>query len=145
MEKTLCRHGRWNTLEWYDKPLPAVHVTIRNICDHKLPNNPKEREELSFDPFPRSSKFVYFIEASDVAWIWLEPLIIMMIETHDITYAFGPSAFIMDLPPPTPSIEHVRAHHKHGCISMDITSQQQSSSVVKCNFSIMKLKLRWNL
>jgi hypothetical protein len=55
MEKKLCRHGRRNTLEWYDKPLPAVHVTIRNIRELKLPNNPKEREELSFDPFPHSS------------------------------------------------------------------------------------------
>jgi hypothetical protein len=130
MEKKLCRHGKLSTLEWYDTPLPPVHVTIRNIRELKLPLNPEEREELSFDPFPRSSKFAYFIEASDTAWVRLNPLITLMIETNDIFYAFGPSAFIMDVPPPTPGVERVRAHHKHGRISMGYNI---ATTVLECS------------
>ena len=60
MEKKLCRHGRLSTLEWYDKPLPEINVAIRSIRELRLPEDPLEREQLSFDPFPRNSKFVYF-------------------------------------------------------------------------------------
>jgi hypothetical protein len=52
MEKKLCHHGRLSTLEWYDKPLPAVNVTLRSIWELQLPNNNTERDQLSFDPFP---------------------------------------------------------------------------------------------
>jgi hypothetical protein len=51
-EKKLCHHGQLDTLEWYDKPLPALNVTIRSIRELKLPDNREEREQLSFDPFP---------------------------------------------------------------------------------------------
>jgi len=30
-EKKLCCHGRLNTLQWYDKPLPEVNVSIQSI------------------------------------------------------------------------------------------------------------------
>jgi hypothetical protein len=54
----------------------------------------------------------------------------MMTETNDITYAFGPSAFIMDVPPSNPSIERVRAHHKHGRISMGYNI---ATTVLECS------------
>ena len=41
-----------------------------------------------------------------------------MVDTNDIYYAFGPSAFVMDVPGSTPSMDCTRAHHKHGPISM---------------------------
>ena len=130
MEKKLCRHGRLDTLEWYDKPLPAVNVTLRNIRELRLPDNKEEREQLTFDPFPRSSRFAYFLEASDASWTRLEPLLNMMIETNDIFHAFGPSAFIMDVPPSTPTTERTRAHHRHGRISMGYNI---ATTVVECN------------
>ena len=68
MEKKLCRHGRLDTMEWYDRPLPEVHVTLRNIRELRLLNKAKDRKELSFGPFPRTSRFAFFIEASNFAW-----------------------------------------------------------------------------
>jgi hypothetical protein len=100
------------------------------IRELKLPDNKEEREQLSFDPFPRSSKFAYFLEASDAAWARIEPLINMMIETNDIYYAFGPSAFIMDVPGNTPNMDKTRAHHKHGRISMGYNI---ATTVIECS------------
>ncbi|KAL3803357.1 hypothetical protein HJC23_009321 [Cyclotella cryptica] len=130
MEKKLCRHGRLNTIDWYDTPLPPIHVTTRAIRELRLPKDPLEREELSFDPFPRSSRFAFFIEASEAAWTRLDPLLSMMTDTHDIAHTFGPSAFIMDVPPPNPMIERVRAHHKHARISMGYNI---ATTVIECS------------
>ena len=117
-EKKLCRHGRLSMLEWYDKPLPAINMSIRSIRELRLPTDPKEREQFFFDSFLRTSKFAYFLEASDAAWLQLEPLFQTMIDTNDLLSAFGPSACIMEVPEPNPNIKRVRAHHKHGRISM---------------------------
>lgn len=128
-EKKLCRHGRMDTLEWYDKPLPAINVTIRTIRELKLPSDPSEREQLSFDPFPRTSKFAYFLEASEAAWFRIEPLLRLMIETNDLTATFGPSACIMEVPEANPNIDKVRAHHQHGRISM---GYNLATTIVEC-------------
>jgi len=130
MEKKLCRHGCIDTLEWYDKPLPAINVSLRSIRELHLPDNPEEREQLTFDPFPHSSRFAFFLEASDAAWARLEPLLNMMIETNDIFHTFGPSAFVMDVPGATPTIDRTRAHHKHGRISMGYNI---ATTVVECS------------
>jgi hypothetical protein len=106
-EKKHCQHGRLSTLEWYNNPLPDINVT-----------DPKERKRLSFDPFPCASKFAYFLEASDAAWLRIEPLLQTMIDTNDLMSAFGPSACIMEVPEPNPNIDWVRAHHQHGRVSM---------------------------
>ncbi|KAL3780888.1 hypothetical protein HJC23_009934 [Cyclotella cryptica] len=98
MEKKLCRHGKMDTLEWYDSPLPAINVTTRTIRELKLPDDKEERARLSFDSFPRSSKFAYFLEASDAAWNRLDPLLSIMVDTNDLSQTLGPSAFIMDVP-----------------------------------------------
>jgi hypothetical protein len=128
-EKKLCRHGRMSTLEWYDTPLPDINVSIRTIRELRLPNDPKEREQLSFDPFPRASKFAYFLEASDAAWIRLEPLLQTMIDTNDLMSTFGPSACIMEVPEANPNIDRVRAHHKHGRISM---GYNLATTIIEC-------------
>jgi hypothetical protein len=117
-DKKLCRHGRLSTLEWYDNPLPDINVSIHTIRELRLPTDPEERKQLTFDPFPRASKFAYFLEASDAAWLRIEPLLQTMIDTNDLMSAFGPSACIMEVPEPNPNIDRVRAHHQHGCISM---------------------------
>jgi hypothetical protein len=130
MEKKLCHHGRLDTLEWYNKPLPELNVTLRSIRELCLPNNIAERDQLSFGPFPRSSKFAYFIEAGDLAWVQLEPLIQVMVDTGDVAQAFGPAAFIMDVPGLNPCIERLRVHHKHIPISMGYSI---ATTVIECS------------
>ena len=117
-------------MDWYDAPLPPVHVTTRAIRELKLPKDPLEREALSFDLFPRSSRFAFFIEASEAAWSRLDPLLAMMTDTNDIANTFGPSAFIMDVPPSNPMIDRVRAHHQQGRISM---GYNLATTVVECS------------
>jgi hypothetical protein len=129
MEKKLCRHGKMDTLEWYDKPLPEVNVTTRTIRELKLPDNKEERAQLSFDTFPRSSKFAYFLEASNAAWARLDPLLLMMVDTNDLTQAFGPSAFIRDVPGNTITMDRTCAHHRHGRISMGYNI---ATTIVEC-------------
>jgi hypothetical protein len=129
MEKKLCRHGQLDTLEWYDKPLPALNVTIQSISELKLPDNREEQEQLSFDPFPRSSRFAYFLEASDASWARLEPLLNMMIDTNDIYNTFGLSAIVMDTPGSQVSIDRTRAHHQHGRIRMGYNI---ATTVIEC-------------
>jgi hypothetical protein len=129
MEKKLCRHGQLDTLEGYDKPLPALNVTIQSISELKLPDNREEQEQLSFDPFPRSSRFAYFLEASDASWARLEPLLNMMIDTNDIYNTFGLSAIVMDTPGSQVSIDRTRAHHQHGRIRMGYNI---ATTVIEC-------------
>ena len=118
LEKKMCRHGRLNTMDWYDVPLPELKVTLRPIRPLKLPNNEEEKARLSFDPFPWESKLVYFLEASDNDWFRLDPLLQLFVETNDITKTFGPSAYIMDVPDNKPSIGKVISYHTIGRISM---------------------------
>jgi hypothetical protein len=80
----------------------------------RLPECIATREELSFDPFPRTSKFAFFLEASDFAWVRLDPLLKMMVDTNDIQHAFGPAAFILDVPGVNPSMERTQAHQSMG-------------------------------
>jgi hypothetical protein len=130
MEKKLCRHGKLDTLEWYDKPLPEINVSLRSIRELRIPDKAHDKDELSFDPFPRTSKFAFFLEASDFAWVRLDPLLRLMVETNDIQHAFGPAAFIMDVPGINPSMERTRAHQKHGRISMGYNI---ATTVLECN------------
>jgi hypothetical protein len=54
----------------------------------------------------------------------------MMVDTNDIQHAFGPAAFIMDVPGLNPSMERTRAHQKHGRISMGYNI---ATTVIKCS------------
>ena len=67
MEKKLCRNGKLDTLEWYDTPLPEFHMTLSNIHQRKLPDDPKEKECPRFDTFPWGSKLAYFLDADNSA------------------------------------------------------------------------------
>ena len=51
LEKKMCRHGRLNTLDWYDVPLPEIKVTLRPIRPLKLPNNEEEKLVFPSTPF----------------------------------------------------------------------------------------------
>lgn len=117
-------------MEWCDKTLAEVNVSLWNIHELRLTPNSKEWEELSFDPFPNNSKYAYFLEASDFAWVRPNPLIQMMVETNDVLHTFGPLAFIMDVPKTNPSLDHTHAHHKHGRISM---GYNLAMTVIKCS------------
>jgi hypothetical protein len=118
MEKKLYRHGKLDTLEWYDKPLPQFHMTTRGIRSLKLPDDPREKKRLTFDTFPWGSKLAYFLEADNTAWTRLEPLLQLLVDSNILSKHFGPSAFIMDVPDNNPKIGKIRAHHEYGQIHM---------------------------
>jgi hypothetical protein len=130
MEKKLCRHGKLDTLEWYDSPLPEFHMSVRSIRSLKLPDDPKEKKRLTFDSFPWGSKLAYFLEAGNDAWNRLEPLLQLIVDSNILSKAFGPSAFIMDVPDNNPKIGKVRAHHEYGRISM---GYNVATTIIECN------------
>jgi len=132
LEKKMCRHGRLNTLDWYDEPLPEMIVSLRGIRPLKLPKDEEEKQRLTFDAFPWESKLAYYLEASDTAWARFEPLINLLIETNTLSSTFGPSAYIMDVPAQNHkiSIEKVRSHHRIGRISM---GYNLATTILECN------------
>ena len=130
MEKKLCRHGKLDTLEWYDLPLPEFHMTIRSIRSLKLPDDPAEKKRLTFDTFSWGSKLAYFLEADNSAWTHLEPLLQLIVDSNTLSKAFGPSAFIMDVPDTNPKIGKVRTHHEYGRISM---GYNVATTIIECN------------
>jgi hypothetical protein len=67
----------------------------------------------------------------------------MMVDTGDVAQAFGPTAFIMDLPGLNPSIECTRAHQKHRQISMgyNITTMVINCSEVQLYDYEVKVKM----
>ena len=130
MEKKLCRHGKLDTLEWYDKPLPQFHITTRGLRSLKLPDDPKEKKRLTFDTFPWGSKLAYFIEADNSAWTRIEPLLQLIVDANILSKHFGPSAFIMDVPDNNPKIGKVRAHHEYGRIHM---GYNVATTIIECN------------
>jgi hypothetical protein len=67
-----------------------------------------------------------------------------MVDTNDILHAFGPLAFIMDIPEANSSIEHTQAHHKHGRIGMgyNIATIFIESSEVQLNDYEVKVKMK---
>ena len=130
LEKKMCRHGKLNTLEWYDEPLPELKVSLRPIRPLRLPRNEDEKARLSFDPFPWESKLVFYLEASDSAWYRLDPLLQLFVETNDIAKTFGPSAYIMDVPDNKPNIDKVRSHHTIGRISMGYNLK---TTIIECS------------
>ena len=52
-----------------------------------------------------------------------------MVDTNDPMQAFGPSAFIMDVPGNTVTMDRRHAHHKHGRISM---GYYIATTIVEC-------------
>ncbi len=130
LEKKLCRHGKLNTLEWYDEPLPDLKVSLRPIRPLRLPKDEDERARLTFEPFPWECKLVYYLEASDTAWQRLEPLLQLFVETNEISKTFGPSAYIKEVPDNKPSTEKVRSHHEIGRISMGYNLK---TSILECS------------
>ena len=132
LEKKMCRHGRLNTIEWYDEPLPELIVSLRGIRPLKLPNDDEEKPRLTFDTFPWESKLAFYLEASDSAWYRLEPLLDLMIETNTLSNTFGPSAYVMEVPAQNQkiSIEKVRSHHRIGRISMGYNI---ATTILECN------------
>lgn len=130
MEKKLCRHRWLSILEWYDKKLPGFYVMLWNIRELRLTTGAHDQKQLTFDQFPWTSIFAFFIKVSYFAWARLEPLLLMMIDTNDCLQAFGPSAYILDVTGLNPSIERTRAHHMHGRISM---SYNIATTIIECS------------
>ena len=130
MEKRLCRHGKRDTIELYDMPLPDMIITLRGLRSLRLPKHEEERADLSFDPFPWDSRMVYHIEADDMAWQRLAPLFDYLIETNIIAHTFGPAAYLLDAPGANLSLDKVRAYHKHGRISI---GYNLATTVIECN------------
>ncbi len=132
LEKKMCRHGRLNAIDWYDEPLPELIVSLRGIRPLKLPKDEEEKSRLTFDTLPWESKMAYYLEASDSAWYRLEPLVDLQAETNMLSNTFGPSSYIMDVPPQTQkiSIEKVRSHHRIGRISMGYNI---ATTILECN------------
>ena len=130
LEKKLCRHGKLNTIEWYDEPLPELNVTLKGIRPLKLPADEEDQSRLTFDTFPWESKLVYHLEASDSAWYRLEPLLDLLVETNILATTFGPSACIMNVPGTKTSVERTRSHHRVGRISMGYNLK---TTILECN------------
>jgi hypothetical protein len=130
IEWKLCRHGKLETINWYDEQLPAFTVSVRPIRPPKLPSDKKEHKRLSFDPFPWDSKMAYFLEASDDAWTRIKPLLKYMMNMSSLCHAFGPAACVVATPSLNPNIDCVRAHHKHGRISM---GYNLATTIIECS------------
>ncbi len=130
MEKKLCRHGKRNTLDWYDTPLPDMTVTLRGLRPLRLPKEVEDRKSLAFDPFPWDSRLVFHIEADDTAWQRLEPLLDYLVETNILAHTFGPAAYLLDAPGPKQSLDKVRAYHKHGRISI---GYNLATTIIECS------------
>jgi hypothetical protein len=130
LEKKMCRHGKLNTIEWYDEPLPELNVTLKGIRPLKLPADEEDRARLTFDTFPWESKLAYHLEASDNAWYRLEPLLDLLVETNILASTFGPSACIMNVPGIKTSVERTRSHHRIGRISMGYNLK---TTILECN------------
>jgi hypothetical protein len=130
MEKRLCRHGKRSTVDWYDTPLPDLTITLRGLRPLRLPKEEEERKTLTFEPFPWDSKLVYHIEADDMAWQRLEPLLDYLVDTNILAHTFGPAAYLLDAPNNYPSLDKVRAYHKHGRISI---GYNLATTVLECN------------
>jgi hypothetical protein len=130
MEKRLCRHGKRSTVDWYDTPLPDMTITLRGLRPLRLPKEEEERKTLTFEPFPWDSRLVYHIEADDTAWQRLEPLLDYLIDTNILAHTFGPAAYLLDAPNNYPSLDKVRAYHKHGRISI---GYNLATTVLECN------------
>jgi hypothetical protein len=130
MEKKLCRHGKRDMLEWYDKPLPELTVSLRGLRPLRLPREENERKSLSFDSFPWDSKLVFYLEAEEDAWQRLGPLFDYLEETNIIAHTFGPAAYLLDVPSNNPTTEKVRAYQKHGRISIGYSL---ATTVLECS------------
>jgi hypothetical protein len=51
VRRKLCRRGKLDTVDWYDKPIPDFHVYARKMKPMRgIPET--EREELGFDLYP---------------------------------------------------------------------------------------------
>ena len=130
MEKRLCRHGKRSTIDWYDTPLPDMTVTLRGLRPLRLPREEEERKSLTFDPYPWDSRLVFHIEADDIAWQRLEPLLDYLVDTNVIAHTFGPAAYLLDAPNTNPSLDKIRAYHKHGRISI---GYNLATTVLECS------------
>ena len=130
MERRLCRHGKRNTVDWYDVPLPDMTISLQGLRPLRLPKSEDQRETLSFDPFPWDSRLVYHIEADDISWQRLAPLFDYLIDTNIIAHTFGPAAYLLDAPGINMSLDKVRAYQKHGRISI---GYNLATTIIECN------------
>jgi hypothetical protein len=97
VRRKLCRRGKLNAIDWYDKPIPEFHVYARKMKPMRgIPE--AERVDLDFDPYPAPTHFAFYIEASKDAWDKLEVIIDYFVNSNDICKAFGPSAYFQKNP-----------------------------------------------
>lgn len=90
----LCRRGKLDTTEWYDRSVPEFHVYLCKMRpQHGIPDT--ERAKLGFDSYPHNTQFAYYLEASNDSWAELDPLIDEMVDSNQICKAFGPNAFFI--------------------------------------------------
>ena len=97
IRQKLCRRGKLDATEWYDRSIPEFHIYTRRMRPQRgIPE--AERAELAFDPYPPNTQFAYYIEASNEAWVELDPLIDECVDSNYICKAFGPHAFFVRNP-----------------------------------------------
>jgi hypothetical protein len=97
IRRKMCRRGKIDATEWYDRPIPDFHVYTRKMRPQRgIPET--ERAELAFDPYPPNTQFAYFLKASSESWAELDPLVDEMVDSNKICKALGPNAFFIRNP-----------------------------------------------
>ena len=69
-----------------------MNITLQGLRPLRLPKEEEERKTLTFESFPWDSRLVYHIEADDIAWQRLEPLLDYLVDTNILAHTFGPAA-----------------------------------------------------
>ena len=116
IEKKLCRCNKLPMEEYYDLELPKIHVTSCRLRELSLPDD--ERARLTFANFAAHCQLVFHIEASEEAWIRIEPLIDIFVRGKGIHRVFGPRAHLMTIPTGRPNISEARIYQAKGRIGM---------------------------
>ena len=87
-QRKQCKSGKLSTVDYYDKPLPPIRVYLKAMREIRgLPDD--EKEEYSIDPYPMSTRFVYYLEASKDAWSHLDKLLKEYTASGRINNDFG--------------------------------------------------------
>ena len=110
VEKRLCRHGKLSTIEFYDMPLPDIHLSVRTLKEVKVPTlESKASPEYSFVGYPTYLWKAYFIETTAVGWPRIDGLLKVAAESNALE-VFGPYTYILDAPPQNMDPERAIAH-----------------------------------
>eukprot|EP00956_Cyclotella_meneghiniana_P004441 scaffold5449_cov52-Cyclotella_meneghiniana.AAC.9 len=114
--------------EYYDLALPPIHVCSKKLRELTVPEEDKKR--LSFDPIEDKMQFVYHIEATEMGWRRLTPLVDIFIRSNDLKRTFGPKAHLLFLPKGRPSISDARMYQAKARIGMGVNL---ASNLIECS------------